>query len=163
MSVWIRPLEDEDRPFILDILNHYIKNSFAAFAQDCIGQEACDKVIAASSGYPFYVAETHQQEIVGFGRLRPYHDFSTFKRTAVCTYFMMPDYTGSGHGKRLLMKLIDDAKTLGIQNLLAEISSLNESSISFHNKMGFQECGRLRRIGRKFDRDFDIVIMQKEI
>ncbi|NQT26624.1 N-acetyltransferase family protein [candidate division KSB1 bacterium] len=161
MSVWIRPLEDEDKLFILDILNYYIKTSFAAFAEDCIGQKECDKLIAASSGYPFYVLETDKQEIVGFGRLRPYHPFQTFRKTAVCTYFIMPEHTGLGHGKALLLELIEDAKKMEIKNLLAEISSGNEASLRFHEKMGFQECGRLKRIGCKFGQDFDIVIMQQ--
>lgn len=163
MNVWIRPLEDEDRPFILDILNYYIQHSFAAFAENRIGQRECDQLIAASSGYPFYVLETSRQEIVGFSRLRPYHKFSAFNRTAVCTYFILPDHTRAGHGKALLLRLIEDAKSMGIDNLLAEVSSENNSSIAFHTKMGFQECGRLKRIGHKFDQDFDIVIMQKEL
>jgi L-amino acid N-acyltransferase YncA len=163
MSVWLRPLENEDKPFILDILNYYIKNSFAAFAEDRIGQKECDTLIAASSGYPFYVLETDKQEIVGFGRLRPYHPSRTFRHTAVWTCFIMPEHTGSGHGKSILLRLIEDAERMEIKTLVAEISSLNETSLRFHEKMGFHECGRLKRIGRKFGQDFDIVLMQKVI
>ena len=48
-----------------------------------------------------------------------------------------------------------------ITNILANISSLNTDSISFHRKNGFTECGRFRKVGRKKGREFDTVWMQK--
>jgi L-amino acid N-acyltransferase YncA len=47
------------------------------------------------------------------------------------------------------------------KKLLARISSLNEESIHFHRNNDFTECGRFRKIGRKKDREFDVVYMQK--
>jgi len=54
-----------------------------------------------------------------------------------------------------------DARAAGVETLLANISSLNEVSLNFHLKHGFKECGRFQRIGKKFDRDFDVIWMQK--
>ena len=48
-----------------------------------------------------------------------------------------------------------------IDTLLADISSLNEPSIKFHEKLGFSHCGSFKRVGRKFGKDFDVVWMQK--
>jgi L-amino acid N-acyltransferase YncA len=47
-----------------------------------------------------------------------------------------------------------------VDTILASISSRNDGSIRFHKKNGFRECGRFRRVGRKFGQDFDIVWMQ---
>lgn len=161
MSSRIRPLESGDKPFILDILNYYIQTSFAAFAEDRIRQKECSQLIAASRGYPFYVLENEPQQVVGFARLRPYRRFQTFRTASVWTCFILPEYTGSGHGKALLFRLMKHAKTMGIENILAEISSENKHSLKFHEKHGFRECGCLKRIGLKFGRPFDIILMQK--
>jgi len=59
--------------------------------------------------------------------------------------------------------LIKEAKRKGFDTLLASISSLNEISLNFHLKNGFTECGRFKRIGKKFGQDFDEVWMQRFI
>ena len=59
------------------------------------------------------------------------------------------------------MLFAEAAPGLGIDNFVANVCSLNEDSLRFHLKNGFVECGRLKRVGKKFDTDFDIVWMQK--
>jgi phosphinothricin acetyltransferase len=59
--------------------------------------------------------------------------------------------------------LIDDAKKMEVTTLLASISSQNEESLAFHKRKGFDECGRFRKVGRKFGKEFDLVWMQKFI
>ena len=52
---------------------------------------------------------------------------------------------------------------MGVDNLLANISSLNPPSLEFHRKHGFRECGRFEKILTKFGQDLDIVWMQKRL
>lgn len=61
------------------------------------------------------------------------------------------------------IEFTQQAQRMGADTLLACISSLNLASIRFHQKQGFKECGRLARIGRKFEQDFDVVWMQKHL
>jgi phosphinothricin acetyltransferase len=86
---------------------------------------------------------------------------AAFLRTAEVSYFVAPDRTGQGLGSTLLAFLEGEAPKMGVDSLLADISSLNEGSIRFHLAHGFKECGRFKRVGRKFGRDFDQVWMQK--
>ena len=79
----------------------------------------------------------------------------------VFTYFLSPSKTGNGIGKKLLELLIRDGRKLGKTNFLVNISSDNEGSINFHRKNGFMECGRFRSVGKKNDKKFDMVWMQK--
>mgnify|MGYP001099309595 CR=1 FL=1 len=60
-------------------------------------------------------------------------------------------------------RLIEEAVPMGIDSLVASISSKNEESIAFHRKNGFRECGRFEWAGRKNDQDFDIVWMQRRL
>jgi L-amino acid N-acyltransferase YncA len=93
--------------------------------------------------------------------LRAYNPFPTFSQTAEITYFIKPGYTGRGIGKKILNYLVAKAKEKGITSIIASISSLNDGSLTFHKKNGFVECGRLREIGNKKDKTFDIIYMQK--
>ncbi|MEW6380946.1 MAG: N-acetyltransferase family protein [bacterium] len=68
---------------------------------------------------------------------------------------------GKGIGTALLRRLLDEGKSQGIRTVLANISSLNEASIRFHQKHGFVECGRFKAVCRKNGQFFDTVWMQK--
>ncbi len=105
----------------------------------------------------------YRGEILGFGVLRKYAKGNTFKKTCLLTYFIMPNHTKKGLGTKILGELVAKAKENRVHNVLAHISSENKGSLSFHKKHGFGECGRLRSIGRKFDKDFDVVWTQKKI
>jgi L-amino acid N-acyltransferase YncA len=95
--------------------------------------------------------------------LKKYHPYPAFDRTAEAGYFILPEFTRSGLGGLLLKTLETEARSVGIDNLLANISSLNPASLSFHAKHGFRECGRFRKILKKFGQDLDIVWMQKAL
>ena len=58
---------------------------------------------------------------------------------------------------------MDEKHQKGIKHLVAEISSENEGSHAFHQKHGFEIVGQLTDIGKKFDRYFSIIYMQKMI
>ena len=36
----------------------------------------------------------------------------------------------------------------------------NAASVAFHERLGFEQVGRLRQVGRKFDRWLDAVFVQ---
>lgn len=79
------------------------------------------------------------------------------------TYFIRPEYTGQGFGKKMLDRLTQDARIAGITTLLANISSKNEGSIRFHEHNGFAHAGQLHAVGEKFGIPFDVVWMEKKI
>jgi len=100
---------------------------------------------------------------LGFAFLHPYRLGNTFRRTAEFTGFILPEHTGQGLGTQILERFVAQAHEQGIDTLLANISSRNVPSLRFHSKHGFRECGRFRRVGRKFGVDFDVVWMQLEL
>jgi L-amino acid N-acyltransferase YncA len=161
MEIRINLLTKNNQKEIIDIFNYYIENSFAAYPENEVPYEFFDNLLKMSEGYPACTAEDEKGNILGFGMLRAYNPFSAFSQTAEITYFINPEHTGRGIGKMMLDYLINKAKEKGITSILASISSLNESSINFHKKNGFVECGRFREIGKKKGKTFDVVYMQK--
>ena len=158
----IRKVNDQDREGITAIFNLYVEHSFAAYPDQPMDGTFFDFMKKIIYGDAFFVME-NEGKMAGFGFLKRYHAYPAFNRVAEVGYFIQPIYTRKGLGKLLLDRLEHEARTLGIDTLLANISSRNQPSISFHAKNGFRECGRFQRISRKFGRDVDIVWMQKFI
>ena len=122
-----------------------------------------DKMMEMAKGYCAIVVKNSDGRVIGYALLRPHHFANTCKRTSELTYFLLPEYTRQGIGKAILDHLIGEAKRLGIDNLTASVSSLNEVSIAFHRKNGFHECGCIRQVGRKFGQDFDVIWFQRRL
>lgn len=170
----IRPVAYNDKVAVIDIFNHYVENTFAAYPDTKAPYQFFDMLMEMAKGYPFYVVETGADEagqantkssgwskvIIGYGLLRPHYRLGTFSRAAELTCFISPDHRGKGIGTSVLDKLVSDAKAMGISTILASISSANKDSIGFHGKYGFTDCGAFKNVGKKFGKDFDEVWMQ---
>lgn len=157
----ISPISAEDRDPIIDIFNHYVENSFAAYPDNKLPYQAFDMLLQMSNGYPTGSLRDPDGKIIGFGMLRAHNPMPAFSQTAEVTYFIHPDHTGKGLGKMLLDTLEKGAVEKGITTILASISSLNPDSIAFHRKNGFIECGRFKKVGKKRGQEFDTIWMQK--
>jgi L-amino acid N-acyltransferase YncA len=163
MTYELHSLVETDRTAVVAIFNHFVQHSFAAYPEEPVGAEFFDRVLALSKGYPAVSVKTDAGEVVGFGFLRAFHPAGTFRRTAEVSYFILPEHTGRGIGDKMLSHFTKEAQAIGIDNLLASVSSLNEQSLRFHTKAGFERCGRFGAVGRKSCRDFDVVWFQKRL
>jgi len=157
----LKPISPDDREAVVDLFNHYVENSFAAFPQDKVPYAFFDAMLESTRGYPTVAARDADGKLLGFGLLRRHNPMPAFARTAEITYFVAPGSTGQGIGSRMLGELERRAGEQGIRTILAPISSLNEGSIAFHRKHGFAEVGRFKEVGVKNGRAFDVVWMQK--
>ena len=163
MDYRLEPMGEAHRRAVIDIFNHYVRKSFAAYPEIPVGDETFDRFLEITRGYPAVVALTEAGEEAGFAFLRPWHHAATLRRTAEITYFLHPGHVRRGLGGTLLAHLIEAARPLGVDRLLASVSSRNPESLAFHRSHGFTECGRFPAVGYKFGRDFDIVWMTRPI
>lgn len=163
MDCSMSPISNEDRKSIMDIFNHYVENSFAAYPEIKLPYDAFDMFLQMSQDYPTATVRDKKGRVIGFGLLRSHNPMPTFAKTAEITCFIHPDHTGKGIGTKLLSLLEEEGMKKGITNILANISSLNPRSIDFHKKNGFIECGRFKSVGRKKGQLFDTVWMQKAL
>ncbi len=149
---------------IIDIYNYYVENTTAAFPTVPQNEDRCKLFLQIGKNYPVYVIrEKETSKIIGFCLIGPYSLHDSFKQTAAVTYFIDHDYVGKGIGGQCLRKLEADAKSMGINKLIADISSENSRSIEFHKRNGFAMVGHLDDIGSKFGRKFGVVYMIKDI
>ena len=160
MKYSLRKAMGKDARAMLDIFNWYAQNSPACYAEEALPLAFMESFMERCQGYPFLVAVDEGGRVVGFGNLHPHHTASSFRETAEITYFLADEVTGKGIGSRMHRLLVDEAKKRGVKCVMASISSRNKGSINFHEKLGFEHCGRFRRIGKKRGREFDVVWMQ---
>ncbi len=163
MNYKFRKVNGNDGQQVIDIFNYYIENSFAAFLDTKISYDQFQPLMNMFKGYPFYVIEDELNGVIGFGHLGKYHPSEAFDRVAELGYFILPAHTQKGLGTKLLNILSSESKELGIETLLANITSLNKASINFHMAQGFTECGRFVSIGKRQGKVFDVIWMQKFI
>ena len=163
MQFTIDPVRIEDREAIIDIFNHYVENSFAAYPEKRVPYQFFEIFWKTAEGYPFLAARDDDGRIMGFAMLRPHNQMAAFSSAAEISYFIAPEYVGLGIGTALLERLLHEAHKMGITTILAGISSLNSNSLAFHKRRGFVECGRFVKIGRKWGQEFDVVWMQMMI
>lgn len=149
---------------VLGVYNYYILNTTYAFSDKAFGEDRFLYLLDHSADYPAYVlVDSASGDIIGFTKLGEYLSYDTFKGAAYVTYYLMPGYTGIGLGKKCLDVLTEDARKLGIRNLIADVSSENTGSIAFHKKHGFRFVGEIKNAGFKLGRSFGAVYFHKEI
>ncbi len=159
----LAPLAEADRQPVIDILNHYIETSFAAFPRSKVPYQFFAPFLKAAESHPSATARTENGQVAGFGLLRPFHFADSFAATAEFSCFLHPDHTRQGLGGLILDHLCAEAEKRGIRTVLAQISSPNQASLDFHARHGFRQSGRLAGVGNKFDQDFDVIFMQKSL
>lgn len=162
MPCIIDTVKDKDARVVIDIFNHYVKNTFAAYPEEAVPYQSFELLRSTAEGYPFLVARD-EKAAFGFAMLRPHSPFAAFSRTAEVSCFVAPEQTGKGIGSQLYHRLLHESREKGLRTILAGISSLNPKSLAFHERMGFVQCGRFLNVGRKWGKDFDVVWMQKTI
>ena len=162
MNPSIQTYQTEDCSAILEIINEQILTGTAlydyqprTFAQQlAIFDEKLQK------GFPIIVAKI-ADEIVGFGYYSEFRFREAYKFTVEHSVYAKKKHIGKGIGHLLLSELIELAKKQNLHTMIGVIDSENESSITFHEKFGFEKAGFIKESGYKFDRWLHSVFMQK--
>ena len=161
MSVTIRPALREDVSAILEIVNYSIIHTTANYNYEPQTLEIQLKWFddKLASGFPVIVSEINGA-VAGFGAYGTFREKIGYQFTVEHSVYVSNDQIGKGIGKLLLSELIVIAKKQGFHTMIGGIDAANESSIAFHSKFGFNECGVIRQAGYKFDRWLDLQFMQ---
>ena len=163
MSYTFETMAEQHRHTVIDIFNYFVRNTWAAYPEEPVGSGFFDYLLQVSKGYPTCIVRNGAGAVAGFALLRAHLPSAAFRKTAETTYFILPEHTRQGLGSLIIERFVADARNIGVETMLANVSSRNTVSLQFHRKMGFSECGRFTRIGRKFGEDFDVVWMQRFI
>jgi phosphinothricin acetyltransferase len=111
---------------------------------------------------PFLVAEAGDR-VAGYAYATQFRDRAAYRFTCEDSIYVHPDMMGRGVGRTLLEALMERSAGFGFRAMIAVIGGAEPASIALHAKCGFDEVGRLKAVGFKFDRWLDSVYMQRSI
>lgn len=115
------------------------------------------------AGLPYLVYEEEGQ-ILGYAYAGPYRTRSAYRFTVENSVYVRDGYGGRGIGRALLTALIERCAAGPWKQMVAVIGdSENHASIGLHRALGFRMVGTLEKVGFKFDRWVDSVLMQRAL
>ena len=164
MSIGIRLATAADASAIAEIYAHYVEHSAATFDEPPAPDAQAFAERIEGGRLPFLVASSPDGAITGYAYLGPYIERSAYRHTASVSVYVAPDARGGGIGRKLLEELLREGAAAGIEQAIAIIAVTEDpASIALHARCGFKEAGRLTRVGLKFGRWYDVVLMQREL
>jgi len=98
--------------------------------------------------------------VVGFASLSPYKDRPAYRPTVENSVYVSRAHSGLGIGRRLMNRLIDDARDSGFHSMIARVEASGEASLALHRSCGFELIGVEREVGRKLGRWLDMATLQ---
>ncbi|MBV6416614.1 MAG: Phosphinothricin N-acetyltransferase [Steroidobacteraceae bacterium] len=119
--------------------------------------------IAIDGHYPFLVAEDGAR-VVGFAYASEFRARPAYRFTCENSVYIAPHAQRRGIGSALMRAVITQCGALGLVEMLAVIGDAeNHGSIGLHRSLGFVHVGTFRRVGYKFGRWLDVVLMQRTL
>lgn len=74
---------------------------------------------------------------------------------------ILPEFRGQGIGSKLLQKVIEHAKTFGLEKIELNVYTSNVSAIGLYKKFGFEQEGLIKKYRKLDGQYFDCLAMGK--
>jgi phosphinothricin acetyltransferase len=161
----IRPATRDDLPRINEIYNYYVINTPITFDLEPVTVESRAKWFAehtAGKRHRMFVAEG-AGTIVGYACSGPFNERAAYDTSVAVSIYLAHEVKGRGIGTTLYRALFDALEHEDLNRLLAGITIPNEASIAIHRKFGFTSVGVFSECGRKFDKYWDVVWMERPL
>ena len=166
----IREVRMEDAGRLAEIYSYYVQNTAISFEYDAPSASEFENRIRNTVGkFPYLVCEKYGH-VVGYTYASAYSVRSAYAWTATTSIYVDKDYRRHGIGSLLYGELEKRLREQGIVNVLAgaaycetEDEYLTHDSYKFHATKGYEKVAHLKTIGKKFDRWYDLIWMQKKL
>jgi phosphinothricin acetyltransferase len=162
----LRDAAASDLPYVREIYNYYVANSTVTFDEDPMSLAAWRDKFAylGKLDMPFIVAESPSGQILGYALVSPWRQKKAYRYTVENSIYLGPAATGKGLGRALLAELIERSRAAGLREIIAVIADQGaDASIKLHADFGFEEIGRMGKVGFKFERWLGTVLLQKSL
>jgi phosphinothricin acetyltransferase len=156
---------EADLPDIQSIYAHHVLAGTGTFeeAPPSLEEFQARYQAAIAAGHAWLVARD-ASGCLGFGYYGPFRTRASYRFTVEDSVYVRENVHGQGVGKAIVAALLAHAAAAGFKQMLALIGdSENVASIGVHASLGFQPVGTMRKVGHKFGRWLDVVIMQKAL
>ena len=160
----IRHARLDDLPRLTAIYNHYIRETAITFDIEPYTVEGRRPWLAqhgTSGRHQLVVAEVGGT-IVGYAGTGTFRAKQAYETSVEMTVYLDPAATGRGIGAALYGDLLPRIAREDVHRALAGITLPNPQSIALHQRFGFRPVAHFTENGRKFDRYWDVVWLEKD-
>jgi len=160
----IRSAKVSDLPALVDIYNHYVRETAITFD---IEETSID---ARRSWFEQFGPEGRHQLIVckkeghlaGYAHSTAFRPKPAYRRSVETTVYLAPASKSQGHGRALLADLVARLEAAHVHRAYAIVTLPNEVSIRVHEKFGYHHLMTLSEVGHKFGRYWDTRWMERK-
>lgn len=159
----------EDAPALLAIYAPCVEKTAITFEYEVpSAEEFADRIASTLHTYPYIVAEMGGK-LVAYAYAGVFHAREAYSHTVETSIYVAEDVRTMGVGTLLYTALENVLLAQNIFNLYACIAVpacendpyLTNGSVLFHEKCGYKLAGRFAGCGYKFNRWYDMVLMEK--
>lgn len=160
MTLILRDARPDDLAAIATILNREIRDGTASWTET----EKTDADMARwyeerrARGFPVLVAE-EAGEVVGYASYGQFRAGEGYRETVEHSVYVAGRARGRGISKRLMERLIAEARKAGMHRMVGGVSADQAASVGLHRALGFEEQGRLKGVGLKRGKRLDLALM----
>lgn len=167
-NITIRPAYLSDAEKLLNIYSPYVLHTAITFnLTPPSPDEFRAKMEQTMQNYPYLVAEQNG-EIVGYSYASLFVGRDAYNHSAEMSIYLDKSHTHCGTGRLLYENMEKILLSQNVFNLYACVAApivedeyLTNNSIDFHLHMGYSLIGAFTRCGRKFDRWYNMVWLEK--
>lgn len=157
----IRTANIDDIGVITEIYNEAILNTNATFDTEIKSVENRTEWFNKHGKQQPIIVATEEDKITGWASLSHWSDKCAYDSTAEISVYVHKDHRGKGIGKKLVEIITLEGENVGLHNILARITSDNESSMHIHYMFGYELVGTMKEVGYKFNQYHDVHMLQK--
>jgi phosphinothricin acetyltransferase len=161
----IRACTVADLEEVQAIYAHHVLTGFGTFEEEppAVAEMRQRFESLAAQDFPFLVAVIGGR-LAGYAYAGPFRPRAAYRHTCESSVYVSADAQRRGVGHELMLGVISACQRLDKRQMLAVIGdSANAASIGLHTALGFESVGIFRKVGFKFGRWVDIVLMQRAL
>lgn len=154
----VRDAVDADAVALMAIQNPVIRDTAVTF--NAVEKTEAD-FHAAFRDLPCFLVAEEDARILGFVSYVPFRRGIGYARTVEHTIVLADHARGRGVGRTLMAAAEDCARTAGMGSIWAGVSGENPDGVMFHARLGYETVTTLPKVGFKFGRWMDLILMRK--
>ncbi len=161
----IRDATPADFAAITAIYAHHVRHGTGTFALEPPSEaEMLERFHEIASMRLPYLVSLIEGQVAGYAYAAPFRTRPAYRYGVEDSVYIAPETMGKGHGRALLLALMDRCAQRGIYSMVAVIGDAdNAGSIGVHRALGFEPTGHIPRAGFKFGRWLDVVFMSRDL
>lgn len=163
----VRPARATDLETLAGIFNYYVEHTAvtfetaprtAAVLPDWFAQfDSMDRhqlLVVEDPGHPT------GEPVAGYAHSVRFNPRPAYERSVMSSIYLHPRATGRGLGRVLYGALLERLRGTDVHRAYGWVTQPNEPSMALHRALGFREIGRMHEAGFKFDRWWDVRMME---